>query len=142
MATARASTNTLSETFDILLLAVTVYRHQAGPDKVHLVAHQYDGVVIAGPVHQVQLEFTLSQGEAGGVRHAEDDEGGLRVQLSRVSIDENNFCLHVLQHDADTGVLGALATGVVGVDVVRVEELLPQGRLPHPRAPDQLDTGN
>ena len=139
MATARASTKTLSETFDILLLAVTVYRHQAGPDKVHLVAHQYDGVVIAGPVHQVQLEFTLRQGQAGGVRHAEDDEGGLGVQVGGVPVQEDDLSLHVLQHDADTRVVGALAR-VVGVDVVWVEELVPQSGLAHPGPPHQLDT--
>ena len=115
-----------------------MYRNQSCPDKVHLVPHQDDGVVRVGALHHVQLKLGLGDGEAGGVGDAEDDEGGLGVQLTGVALDEYEFCLDILQHDADTGLGGGLAR-VVGVDIVRVEELLSQSCLANPRPSNQLD---
>ena len=117
-----------------------MYRDQSGPDQVHLVAHQDDGVVSVGALHHVLLQLGLGHGEAGGVGDAEDDEGGLGVQLTGVAVYEDEFRLHILQHDADTGLEGGLAR-VVGVDIVGVEELLPQSCFPDPWPSYQLDAG-
>ena len=120
--------------------SLTVYRNQSRPHQVHLVAHQDDGVVSVGALHQVQLQLGLGDGQTGGVGDAEDDEGGLGVQLTGVALNEDEFRLDILQHDADTGLVGGLAR-VVGVDIVRVEELLSQSCLPNPRPSNQLDAG-
>ena len=148
--------------FNIYQCALTIYGNLPVPDEINFVSDDNDGFRVEVTGLPEALEQGLGLPESGRVGDAEDNEHTValwpalptsllilarakrllptvssfnaHLRLFWIHVKEDQLSFPILKHDADTRLRDGGPGGLIGVDIVRGEEVVDQGGLANPTA--------